>query len=77
MTAIVHHHSPLTAGVTAPTGGPSNPQPQAYHAEGAEAPAQRLSSHSLLGSQRQVEIVHGDAVYRLRLTALGKLILTK
>jgi hemin uptake protein HemP len=31
----------------------------------------------LLGSEREVEIEHGDQIYRLRLTALGKLILTK
>jgi hemin uptake protein HemP len=37
----------------------------------------RLSSQSLLGGQREVEIDHGGAVYRLRVTALGKLILTK
>ena len=39
--------------------------------------AVRLSSQSLLGGQREVEIDHGGAVYRLRVTSLGKLILTK
>ncbi|MCE7030841.1 hemin uptake protein HemP [Jiella avicenniae] len=36
-----------------------------------------LSASSLLGDRREVEIHHGDAVYRLRLTRAGKLILTK
>jgi hemin uptake protein HemP len=37
----------------------------------------RLPSASLLSGDAEVEIEHGEAVYRLRLTALGKLILTK
>jgi hemin uptake protein HemP len=37
----------------------------------------RLSSASLLQGQREVEIVHTGMVYRLRETAMGKLILTK
>ncbi|HEY6132987.1 MAG TPA: hemin uptake protein HemP [Rubrivivax sp.] len=37
----------------------------------------RLRSTDLFGSQQEVEIEHGPAVYRLRLTSLGKLILTK
>ena len=39
--------------------------------------AVRLSSQSLLGGQREIEIDHDGAVYRLRVTSLGKLILTK
>ena len=37
----------------------------------------RWSSQELLGSQGEAEISHAGAIYRLRLTALGKLILTK
>ncbi len=37
----------------------------------------RTNSRSLLEGGRELEILHGDAVYRLRLTAMGKLILTK
>lgn len=37
----------------------------------------RLNSQSLLSHDREIEIEHGGQVYRLRLTALGKLILTK
>jgi hemin uptake protein HemP len=41
------------------------------------AVTERLSSTALLRGQREIEIDHEGAVYRLRLTALGKLILTK
>jgi hemin uptake protein HemP len=46
-------------------------------AGGEAAPSRRLYSRDLLGSGKEVEIVHGSQCYRLRLTALGKLILTK
>jgi hemin uptake protein HemP len=41
------------------------------------AARRRYVSQHLLGGNTEVEILHGEAVYRLRLTALGKLILTK
>lgn len=34
-------------------------------------------SRQLFGPHAEVTIAHGDAVYRLRITSLGKLILTK
>jgi hemin uptake protein HemP len=37
----------------------------------------RWASAQLLGDGPLAEISHGDQIYRLRLTALGKLILTK
>lgn len=37
----------------------------------------RWSSRELLAGTREVEIEHEGMVYRLRLTAMGKLILTK
>ena len=37
----------------------------------------RVTSETLLAGDTEIEIEHGDAVYRLRLTSLGKLILTK
>jgi len=37
----------------------------------------RVSSQALLGNEREVEIEHSGQLYRLRLTSLGKLILTK
>lgn len=39
--------------------------------------ARRWRSAELFGRDHEVEIEHGQAVYRLRMTALGKLILTK
>lgn len=36
-----------------------------------------VTSAQLLGGFAEVQIVHGDAIYRLRQTSLGKLILTK
>jgi hemin uptake protein HemP len=39
-------------------------------------PPRKISSESLLGSQRELVIVHKGREYRLRLTQLGKLILT-
>lgn len=37
----------------------------------------RWASTDLFGSSSEIEIEHGAAVYRLRRTSLGKLILTK
>lgn len=37
----------------------------------------RVNSQALLGNDREVEIEHAGQLYRLRLTSLGKLILTK
>jgi hemin uptake protein HemP len=36
-----------------------------------------IDSAALLGGRRELTILHGDQVYRLRLTASNKLILTK
>jgi len=36
-----------------------------------------ITSAQLLAGFPEVQIVHGDAIYRLRQTSLGKLILTK
>ena len=42
------------------------------------APVRRIASSSLFqGAQTEVQIEHQQQVYRLRVTALGKLILTK
>jgi hemin uptake protein HemP len=41
------------------------------------APLRRIDSRELLGAGQEVEISHTGQIYRLRLTALGKLILTK
>jgi hemin uptake protein HemP len=41
------------------------------------ASVSRLLSHAIFAGAQEVEIEHNGAVYRLRQTALGKLILTK
>jgi hemin uptake protein HemP len=62
---------------------PSPVAPLPVRAPLAEAPVRRdiqrrqLSSEQLFAGSTEIEIQHGDAVYRLRRTALGKLILTK
>ncbi len=43
----------------------------------AGQPVRRLSSSQLFGDSREIEIEHGGSCYRLRQTALGKLIMTK
>lgn len=40
-------------------------------------PVPRIDSSALLGPRGEVFIVHQHQVYRLRVTSLGKLILTK
>lgn len=56
----------------------SGPSPARPHADRAPAPAApRWQASQLLQRQREVEIEHGGQIYRLRLTAQGKLILTK
>lgn len=54
---------------------PALPSPVAHPPESPARP--RLKSTDLLGNANEVEIRHGEALYRLRLTAQGKLILTK
>lgn len=43
----------------------------------AQAEVPRISSQQLLAGAKEVLIEHHGSVYRLRQTALGKLILTK
>ncbi len=69
--------SPLEPSVLPP---PSHPPGSATPVTGqapaaAEAPC--WSSSQLLGGQREAHISHEGTTYRLRLTSLGKLILTK
>ena len=66
-----------------PSSMPPSPPPTPIQDEACAAspsvigPCPRWDSRTLLGQAEQAEIHHGDQVYRLRLTALGKLILTK
>jgi len=64
-----------TSHVSAPLpGGPATPA-RAAPADADGRP--RWRSDTLLAGGREACIEHADAVYRLRLTAQGKLILTK
>ena len=42
-----------------------------------EVVRRQLTSEQLFEGLTEIEIQHGDAIYRLRRTSLGKLILTK
>jgi hemin uptake protein HemP len=58
----------------APGRGPSG---LAAGAAPAHASPACVSSESLFGGAQELLITHAGAVYRLRITSLGKLILTK
>lgn len=62
-----------------PSQGRSGPAPATASACQSlpDAPARRWLSSELLAEGSLAEIQHGDQIYRLRLTSLGKLILTK
>jgi hemin uptake protein HemP len=48
-----------------------------FKAQGQAQAPRRLASRDLLGTAQEVQIDHDGAIYRLRCTAQGKLILTK
>jgi hemin uptake protein HemP len=56
-------HSPAASTCPSAANGPGSPP--------------HWHSRQLFGPHAEVSIAHGDAVYRLRVTSLGKLILTK
>lgn len=58
----------------APADAPATVQRKGPPATGA---VPRLPSRAIFSGAQEVEIEHNGAVYRLRQTALGKLILTK
>ncbi len=66
----------MTGPRNAPEPTPRAPGSASQPASGA-APAVRLSSAQLFGGALEIQIDHHGAVYRLKQTALGKLILTK
>jgi hemin uptake protein HemP len=55
---------------------PLDPTAPAAHALNARSIA-RIASDQLMKGQREIIIQHGREEYRLRVTAAGKLILTK
>lgn len=61
-----------------PSPAASAPHPAPRPPDGAEAPpTTRLHSDQLFRGREEVQIVHGQSLYRLRITSMGKLILTK
>jgi hemin uptake protein HemP len=53
------------------------PAPPARAAGNHPAAPRRVASSELFGRAAELHIEHGGSTYRLRITALGKLILTK
>ena len=53
------------------------PQAEANAAVRGPLPPRRLHSQGLFAGETEIEIEHQRQIYRLRKTALGKLILTK
>lgn len=60
---------------------PTQPAAPGAAADSSSAPSgpqtERIDSESLLQGRRQIELLHQGEVYRLQVTRLGKLILTK
>ena len=73
MTAPRPIHDPAAAPMR-PSAAPAVASP---NQPPVTSPARRWRSTELFGPGHEIEIEHGQAVYRLRLTSLGKLILTK
>ena len=55
----------------------SSPSPALLRPTLASPQRKRVNSQELMANAREIEIEHVGQVYRLKLTALGKLILTK
>lgn len=53
------------------------PQPLKPAPARHQEPARQIDSATLLGPRGEVYITHQQQLYRLRITSLGKLILTK
>jgi len=70
---MIDSNTPASSGSPLPAPS-SRTQPAATAAAGGVA---RLPSQALFAGAQEVEIAHNGAVYRLRQTSLGKLILTK
>ena len=67
---------PLVAPAIAPSDSVLTGQ-RPRDASNTTLPCKRLNSDALLAGMNEIEIEHGASIYRLRITSLGKLILTK
>ena len=63
--------------MTQPAPPPRSPDPAPPREPAPPAAAVRISSAQLFGAAAEVQIDHRGVLYRLRQTALGKLILSK
>ena len=63
--------------VVAPTDADAFERRFVMAAPARQANVRSITSEQLFAEFPEVQIAHGDAVYRLRQTSLGKLILTK
>lgn len=61
----------------ATTQAPAAPATPALGMPAGALSSRRWRSAELFGPAQEIEIEHGESVYRLRRTSLGKLILTK
>ena len=59
------------------TSRPANPGQASQATGGGERAPPVIDSADLFGSATEIAITHADAVYRLRITRQGKLILNK
>jgi hemin uptake protein HemP len=60
-----------------PSTNPADREPNPAREPVAQPSVPTISADKLLRGHREIAIVHGDAVYRLRVTRNGKLILQK
>jgi hemin uptake protein HemP len=65
------------SGASPASAGPARSPLHGTPAEARPTAPRRWRSAEIFGAAQEIEIEHGQAVYRLRLTSLGKLILTK
>jgi len=56
---------------------PASARPVAEPRDAAPRPGEPIASETLFAGAREVQILHRGSLYRLKQTALGKLILTK
>ncbi|WP_341992348.1 hemin uptake protein HemP [Azorhizobium sp. AG788] len=56
---------------------PRNPMAAAHPVRSVAVVGDRIESKDLFGAVRVIQIVHGEQVYQLRVTANDKLILVK
>ncbi|MBZ8141120.1 hypothetical protein CLD22_14555 [Rubrivivax gelatinosus] len=72
------HPEPLEPAARPPADAPARPAAAAVmHKPAAAGRRPRWDSAALFAGSDEIEIVHGDALYRMRITSMGKLILTK